>query len=209
LPEKRFSKQPGTLHKPTSSVRSADSTEDRDSQTKNRKAGKLVAVEVGISSAHPNCPAKCEGVYRDGMWTHEVGCPYTVMLWFAHGFTASDWSCPYGCTPTHLSSGLTHHWQCTFWAQEGKKKTPFDGRPPKGTANSGRVSRHSAYSKDCSQKTITCEAYSERCDPTLVYTVLSSRRHTVRTGWNTQRPCQERRIGRVVSTASRSQTHNS
>lgn len=80
---------------------------------------KLVGTRLGHKQT---C---CAGEYRDIMWIHSPGCDETVALWKAHGKTAKDWSCRFGCTPTETPSAFVHHYQCEFWNAH-PALTPFD-----------------------------------------------------------------------------------
>lgn len=95
-----------------------------------RKFGTLAesVKSQGTSSGHPSCYARCKGEVIAGMWIHTRGCPYTVVLWRAHGFTLTDWECVYGCQATALSSGWTHDYRCPFWNATGE--TPIGLRAP-------------------------------------------------------------------------------
>lgn len=79
----------------------------------------------GHSVAHAQ--SCCAGLWLDGMWHHDLGCPRTVTLWkrrYARAVLApDDWPCPHGCVPVETSSGWTHHHQCPFWTTT--TETPF------------------------------------------------------------------------------------
>ena len=93
------------------------------------------ARQQGHSVMHPNCYAKCKGQIVPGpMWIHSPGCPYTVVLWRAHGKTKADWSCAYQCEPQEIPSGWTHAHTCPFWNATGE--TPIGLRRPSGSASS-------------------------------------------------------------------------
>jgi hypothetical protein len=87
------------------------------------------ARQVGHSVMHPDCYAKCKGEIVAGpMWIHSPGCPYTVVLWDAHGKTKEDWPCAYGCEPQRFGSGWIHAQACPFWNATGK--TPIGLKRP-------------------------------------------------------------------------------
>lgn len=121
----------------------AASTPARQPQPKSSKAFGAIkpeAMQQGTSSLHARCPGKCEGAIMDGlMWIHSPGCPYTVVLWRAHGFTASDWKCPHGCQATALPSGWTHDYRCPFWNETGE--TPIGLKAPKEASTAAAKSR--------------------------------------------------------------------
>lgn len=35
------------------------------------------------------------------------------------------WRCPHGCAGTPLDGGWVHDWNCGYWREEGKGKSPF------------------------------------------------------------------------------------
>ena len=154
LEKKPMPKRFGAL-KQISSV--AESTSAPPSPKKSGKFGaiKPEALQQGSSSLHPRCYAKCQGAVMDGvMWIHSPGCPYTVVLWRAHGFTASNWECPYGCQATALPSGWTHDYRCPFWNATGQ--TPIGLKAPLGKADDGASSgRSPVVSRSDSSKKAT------------------------------------------------------
>lgn len=50
-----------------------------------------------------------------------------AVMW---GALVSQWVCDYKCKPTQLTRGLTHKFDCPFWANEGKTQTPIDRMKP-------------------------------------------------------------------------------
>lgn len=86
-----------------------------------RKAGRLALQEPVIQSSAvpPDCP--CGGVMAHGMWVHKARCQRTVILYYAHGHKADDWSspiyqcCRFHCPGTIGSMGIFHSWDCAFW----------------------------------------------------------------------------------------------
>jgi hypothetical protein len=50
-----------------------------------------------------------------------------AVMW---GAKVSEWVCDYQCRPVQLTRGLTHKFDCPYWANEGKEQTPIDKMKP-------------------------------------------------------------------------------
>lgn len=93
-----------------------------------RRSIATIRPYVGVTlSSHRDC-VLCQGTHVLGMWIHDAACPNRVMLWFAHGYHADDWECPYGCPGQVLPSGVTHAWNCKFW--NTTEAVPFGMKEP-------------------------------------------------------------------------------
>jgi hypothetical protein len=73
---------------------------------------------------------ECSGKFVHGLWVHSTGCRRTVLLYYQHGYKASDWTrdglrvCPFKCAGQAMSFSVTHHYACEFWGTT--LATPFD-----------------------------------------------------------------------------------